>query len=248
MFHKMFLTIARRTHVNVSDSNFAIQIGTEFRTGDLMSRKLTLILLLILSGVAGNAQTWAQAPRTFTINIPESKVEFFVGSSAGDVNGVFKTWTGNLSQATPGVPESATLNLDVTAASMSTGSGLKDKMVKGKDFFYVQEFPDVTFKSSKVIPSGDPNKFQVQGDFTLRGVTKPVVLQVTLDRDNKGGGEIYADLSFDRRDFGMTKSVPFVRVGDSVRVRVDLCIAPAPVAAASERYSWSRLVRVTVNR
>jgi polyisoprenoid-binding protein YceI len=194
-----------------------------------------------------SAQTPARTGREFTINVPESKVKFFVGSSAGDVNGVFKTWTGKLSQATAGVPESATLSLEVTADSMSTGSGLKDKMVKGKDFFYVQDFPTVSFTSTKVIPSDDPNKFQVQGDFTLRGVTKPVVLQVTLDRDSKGGGEVYGDLSFDRREFGMTKSVPFVRVGDSVRVRLDLSIAPTPGAASTERYSWAKLVRVTVN-
>ena len=212
-----------------------------------MTRRLTLIVLLILCGVVSNAQTPAQTERNFTINVPESKVEFFVGSTAGDVNGVFKTWTGKLSQATAGVPESATLGLEVTADSMSTGSGLKDRMVKGKDFFYVQDFPTVSFASTKVIPSDDPNKFQVQGNFTLRGVTKPVVLQVTLDRDGKGGGQVYADLSFDRREFGMTKSVPFVRVSDSVRVRVDLYVAPTPVAAATERYSWAKLVRITVN-
>jgi len=234
-------------HAHTFKSIFATSIWTDFRTGGFMSRKLMLILFLILSGVALNAQTPAKNGRNFTINVPESKVEFFVGSSAGDVNGVFKIWTGKLSQATPGVPESATLSLDVTAASMSTGSGLKDKMVKGKDFFYVKDFPTVTFTSSKVIPSSDPNKFQVQGNFTLRGVTKPVVLQVTLDRDNKGGGQVYADLSFDRRDFGMTKSVPFVRVSDSVRVRVDLYVAPTPVAAATERYSWAKLIRIRIN-
>lgn len=206
-----------------------------------------MLLLLCLSGAGLKAQTPAKAGRNFTINIPESKVEFFVGSSDGDVNGVFKAWTGELSQATAGVPESATLSLKVTADSMSTGSGLKDRMVKGKDFFYVKDFPTVTFTSTKVIPSSDPNKFQVQGDFTLRGVTKPVVLQVTLDRDNKGGGQVYADLSFDRRDFGMTKSVPFVRVSDSVRVRVDLYVSPTPVAAATERYSWAKLIRITIN-
>jgi polyisoprenoid-binding protein YceI len=212
-----------------------------------MNRKWTLALFMIFYGIALNAQMPAKSGREFTINVPESKVEFFVGSSAGDVNGVFKTWTGKLHQATPGVPESATLSLEVTAASMSTGSGLKDKMVKGKDFFYAKDFPTVTFTSSKVIPSSDSNKFQVQGDFTLRGVTKPVVLQVTLDRDSKGGGQVYADLSFDRRDFGMTKSVPFVRVSDSVRVRVDLDVAPTPVSATTEKYSWAKLVRITVN-
>jgi polyisoprenoid-binding protein YceI len=214
--------------------------------GGFMKTIVTLIVLLFLSGVASNGQTSAQTGRDFSINVPESKVEFFVGSSAGDVNGVFKSWSGKLSQAATGVPDSATLSLNVTAASMSTGSGLKDKMVKGKDFFYVQDFPTVSFISTKVVPSGDPNSFKVQGNFTLRGVTRPVVLQVTLNRDGKGGGQIYADLSFDRREFGMTKSVPFVRVSDSVRVRLDLSVAPTPVAAADERYSWAKLIRIRV--
>jgi polyisoprenoid-binding protein YceI len=111
---------------------------------------------------------------------------------------------------------------------MTTGSGMKDKMVKGKDFFFVKNYPTVRLTSTKVIPSSDPNKFQVQADFTLHGVTKPVTLQVTLDRDSKGGGQIYGDLSFDRRDFGMTHSVPFVRVSDSVRVRLDLYVMEKP--------------------
>src|SRR5258708_1388672 len=177
---------------------FALSIRREFKRGGFMNRKLILGLFLIFSGIALHAQTPAKSGREFTINVPESNVAFFVGSSVGDVNGVFKTWTGKLHQAIPGVPETATLSLEVTAASMTTGSGLKDKMVKGKDFFFVKDFPTVSFTSTKVVPSGDPNEFQIQGDFTLRGVTKPVVLQLTLDRDGKGRGQIHADLAFDR--------------------------------------------------
>jgi polyisoprenoid-binding protein YceI len=116
----------------------------------------------------------------------------------------------------------------VSTVNMTTGSGTKDKMIKGKDFFYVEKFPSITFTSTKTVPSSDPNKFQAEGDFTMRGVTKPVVLQVTLARDSKGGGQIYADLSFDRRDFGMTKNIPFARISDSVRVRMDLYVDPKP--------------------
>src|SRR4029077_2472394 len=163
--------IARKMYTQSYKSICARRTWTNSRIGGFMSGRLTLILFLILSGVALSAQTPAKTGRDFTINIPESKVEFFVGSSAGDVNGVFKPWPEKLRQAAPGVPESATLSLEVTAASMSTGSGLKDKVVKGKDFFYVQDFPSVSFNSTKVIPSDDPNKFQVEGNFTLRGVT-----------------------------------------------------------------------------
>jgi polyisoprenoid-binding protein YceI len=237
----------RVTHACLNHSSLcACEAPTE--KGGFMTRRVMLILFLILSGVASKDQTAAQTGRDFTINVPDGKVEFFVGSSAGDVNGVFKTWTGKLSEASAGVPESASLNLNVTAASMSTGSGLKDKMVKGRDFFYVQDFPRVSFLSTKVISSGDSNKFQVQGNFTLRGVTKTVVLQVTLDRYGKGGGQVYGDLSFDRWDFGMAKSVPFVGVSDSVRVRMDLHLAPTADAAVTERYSWAKVIRIRVDR
>lgn len=195
-----------------------------------MRRTLTMTLVLILSGIPLGTQTPGKPAREFTIDVPESRIEFFVASSAGDVNGTFKSWTGKFNVANPSVPESATLSLEISAPSMTTGDGAKDKMIKGKDFFYAKEYPTVSFTSTKVIPSSDPNKFQVQGDFTLRGVTKSVTLQVTLDRDHKGGGQIYADLSFDRRDFGMTHSVPLVRVGDSVRVRLDLYVVAKAVA------------------
>jgi polyisoprenoid-binding protein YceI len=199
-----------------------------------MKNTFAITLFLLCSVLPVQAQTYANAERKFTIDVPGSKVEFFVGSSAGDVSGSFNSWNGNLRVATPGVPESATLSLDISAASMTTGSGIKDRMIKGEDFFYVENYPSVSFASTNVIPSGDPNKFEVQGNFTLRGVTKPVVLQVTLDRDNLGGGQIFADLSFDRRDFGMTQNIPFVRVAHSVSVRVNLHVLRKPVEAVIE--------------
>jgi polyisoprenoid-binding protein YceI len=191
-----------------------------------MKRILAMILFLIFSGVLGDAQTPGKAAKQYAIDVPESRVEFYVSSSDGEVYGTFASWTGQLKMGAPGHPEVATLDIDVSTPSMTTGSGMKNNIIKGKDFFYVEKYPSITFTSTKVIPSGDPNKFQVQGDFTLRGVTKPVTLQVTLDRDTKGGGQIYADLSFDRRDFDMTKNMWFVRVGDSVRVRMDLYVVP----------------------
>jgi polyisoprenoid-binding protein YceI len=186
-----------------------------------MKKILAMTLLLLCSGTSLYAQTSTKPGREFVIDVPNSKVEFFVGSS-GDVNGVFGSWNGRLYVATPGVPDTATLSLDISTASMTTGSGIKDKMVKGPRFFYVDNYPTVSFASTSVVTSGDPNKFQLQGNLTLLGVTKPVVFQVTLDRNGSGGGQIFADLSFDRRDFGMTQNVPLVRVDHSVTVRVNL--------------------------
>jgi polyisoprenoid-binding protein YceI len=196
-------------------------------------KQLTIVLALAWSSIALHAQLPATAMQ-YSINMPESRVEFYVSSTVGDVNGTFKSWKGELKVATPGVAESASMDLQISAASMTTGSGAKDKVVKGEDFFYVAKYPEITFTSTKVIPSNNPNQFQVQGEFTLRGITKPVTLQVTLDRDGKGGGQIYGDLSFDRRDFGMTRNMMFVRVGDSVRVRLDIDVIAKPIAVAAK--------------
>jgi polyisoprenoid-binding protein YceI len=191
-----------------------------------MKMFLTMTLLLLCSVIPVQAQAPTTPARGFIIDVPNSKVQFFVGSSAGDVNGVFSSWTGQLSLATPGVPESAHLSLEIAAASMTTGSRVKDKMVKGPKFFSVEQYPTITFSSTKVIPSSDPNQFQMQGDLTLLGISKPVTFQLTLDRDGKGGGHISADLYFDRRIFGMNQNVPLVRVDHSVRVKVDLRVLP----------------------
>src|ERR1039457_354640 len=205
-----------------------------------MKRVLAMTLLLLCCGAPSYAQTPAQPGREFVIDVPNSKVEFFVGSSAGEVNGVFGSWNGRLYVATPGVPETATLYLEISAASMTTGSGVKDKMVKGPRFFSVNNYPTVSFASTSSTTSGDPNKFQLQGNLTLLGVTKPVTFQVTLDRNGNGGGQIYADLAFDRRDFGMTQNVPLVRVDHSVTVRVNLRVQAKPdQAAAAPRYRTS---------
>ena len=199
-----------------------------------MKKILTATLILICSIIPTFAHAQAQPGREFAIDVPNSKVEFFVGSSAGDVNGVFATWTGRLYVATPGVPETATLNLQISASSMTTGSSIKDGMVKGKRFFAVDTYPTVSFTSTSVTTTGDPNKFSLQGNLTLLGVTKPVTFNVTLDRNGQGGGQILADMAFDRRDFGMTQNVPFVRVDHSVEVKVNLHVQakpnPAPAA------------------
>ncbi|MGA8233607.1 MAG: YceI family protein [Candidatus Acidiferrales bacterium] len=196
-----------------------------------MKQMVTIGLFLISSGILTSANGPAKPTDEYSIDILRSKIEFFVASSAGDVNGTFKSWKGTFGVATPGVPESATLKLEISAPSLTTGSRIKDKMVKGKDFFYVHSYPTIDFVSTKVIPSGDPDNFRAQGNFTLRGVTKPVTLRVDLDPNRNGGGRIYANLSFDRRNFGMTKNVPFIRVSDSVRVRLELFIVAKPAAA-----------------
>ena len=98
---------------------------------------------------------------------------------------------------------------------------MKDGKLKSKDFFHADQDPLITFLSKKIVQTG-PTTFDVQGDFTIRGATKPQTLTLTVSGAGTGSGEIHGTMVFDRKGYGMNKGIPFVRIGDSVDVTVDL--------------------------
>ena len=107
------------------------------------------------------------------------------------------------------------------AASVNTGSGMKDGKLKSKDFFDVENNPLITFHSTKVVQTG-PNTLDFTGDFTIRGVTKSEKLTFTITGKGTGAGEIQGTMAFDRKDYGMNSGIPFIKIADRVEVIVDL--------------------------
>jgi polyisoprenoid-binding protein YceI len=136
------------------------------------------------------------------------------------INGTFDKWDAALTFTSTDVT-TGVLNIKVQADSINTGSGMKDDELKGKDFFDVKEDPSITFLSKKIVQTG-PNTFDVQGDFTIRGASKPETLTLTVSGEGTGSGEIHGTMAFDRKDYGMTKNIPFVKIADTVEVTVDL--------------------------
>ncbi len=76
-----------------------------------------------------------------------------------------------------------------------------------------------TFDSRKVVQTG-PDTFDVQGDFTIRGVTKPETLTLTVSGKGTGTGAIKGTLAFDRKDYGMNSGIPFIKIANRVEVTV----------------------------
>jgi polyisoprenoid-binding protein YceI len=113
------------------------------------------------------------------------------------------------------------LNVQIQAASVNTGSGMKDGKLKSKDFFDVEKDPLITFQSTKVVQTG-PTSFDVPGTFTIRGVSKPETLTLTIDGKGTGSGAIKGTMAFDRKEFGMNSGIPFIKIADRVEVTVDL--------------------------
>ncbi len=160
-----------------------------------------------------------------------SKIEFHASSTFAKVVGVFHSWDANMKMPADKFAD-ASLVLDIEAASVSTGSGLRDKEVKGKNFFAVQEHPRIRFTSKAITADSGLSKFHMDGELTIRGITQSVPVSITLLRQDDGHEWIDGSFSFNRRDFGMTHNLPFDKIANTVLVQfhLDTVNGIAPVA------------------
>lgn len=120
-------------------------------------------------------------------------------------------------------PANSSVQVTLPLANLDTHVSALDEHLKKPDFFDAAKYPVVTFKSTRVEPLGG-NKFKVTGDLTVHGVTKPVVLDATL---NKAGMQpmlkvpaigFDATATIKRSDFGVGAYVP--NVSDEVQIRI----------------------------
>lgn len=171
------------------------------------------------------------APETYTLDPTHTYPHFAV-----DHLGVSTMW-GRFGKTTgkfmiDRAAKKASIELVVETASIDTGDNVRgsrprarDEHLRTADFFNVQEFPQMTFKSANVKFAGD-NPSEIDGQLTLLGVTKPLVLKVDrwVCKDNPNskkpmcGGN--ASGTFKRSDFGMKYAVP--NVGDEIRLFVEV--------------------------
>lgn len=179
---------------------------------------MRLTILFLLASVVFPSLSRAQAP-VFEIATGESSVKFDVEASVA-IKGVFDKWEATLTFTSPDV-STGVLDIKIQAASVDTGSGMKNGKLKSKDFFDVDHSPLITFHSTKIVQTG-ASTFEVDGDFTVRGVTKPEKLTLTLSRSGDRSGEIKGIMAFDRKDYGMNKGIPFVTIANRVEVNVSL--------------------------
>jgi polyisoprenoid-binding protein YceI len=130
------------------------------------------------------------------------------------IKGTFSKWDATLTFTSPDVT-TAVLDIKIQADSVDTGSGVKNGKLKGEDFFDTDHNPLITFKSTKVVQTG-PNTFAVQGTFTVCGLSKPETLNLTVSGKGTGTGDIKGIMAFDRKDYGMNKGIPLVKIADRV--------------------------------
>ncbi len=121
----------------------------------------------------------------------------------------------------------STIEVTVKVDSIDTANADRDKHLKNDDFFAAKQFPKITFKSTKIATTG-PDRYDVTGDLTLHGVTKPVTaaMVITGVGHNKHfkkdliGAE--ATFKIKRTDYGMDKMVGNEGVGDEVEITIGI--------------------------
>jgi len=149
----------------------------------------------------------------------KSTIKFGVKASV-PIEGTFDKWDATLTFKSRDA-ESGVLDVKIEAASVNTGSGLKDGKLKGKDFFNAEHDPYITFHSTNITQTS-PTTFDVPGTFTIRGVSKPETLIFNVTGKGTGAGTIQGTMAFDRKDYGMNSGIPFIKIADRVEVSVDL--------------------------
>lgn len=185
---------------------------------------MSLRPILGLALAVGSAASAAAAPIAWTIDPNHTAAHFsvrhlMVSNVRGEFGGVHGTVTFDDADPTKGAIEAT-----IDATTINTRVEGRDKDLKGPGFFEVDRYPTITFKSTAVRPAGE-NRFSVDGDLTIHGVTKPVTLAVEATpavKDAKGnerrGAEATTKLS--RKDFGVSADPTIV--GDEVQITIDL--------------------------
>jgi polyisoprenoid-binding protein YceI len=194
------------------------RIGGKADLATVRTHKSPMAVLWLVVFCLFPSASRAQVP-VYEVTPVESTINFGVDSSV-PMKGTFEKWNASMKFSTTDV-RSGVLEIEIQADSVNTGSGLKNNKLKSKDFFDVKDSPTITFKSTKVVQTG-PSTFNLEGDFTIRGVTKTEKLTLTDNGKGSASGSIDGIMAFDRKDYGMNKNIPFVRIANRVEVNVSL--------------------------
>lgn len=158
--------------------------------------------------MTGSTINQSAATTTWTLDPAHTLVEFAAKHlMITTVKGRFTDVSGTINM-NDADPAASSVKAVIKAGSIDTRTDQRDTHLKSADFLEVERYPDITFASTKVEPTGE-GRFRIAGDLTIHGVTKQVVLEMTDDgrtKDPWGGvrAGFSATTRIDRRDFGLT--------------------------------------------
>jgi polyisoprenoid-binding protein YceI len=181
--------------------------------------------------------TQVPAVGTYAIDTAHSTVEFVARHMmVSKVRGRFGEFSGAITIAED--PDQSHVEVTIDAGSISTGNPDRDGHLRSSDFFDVESHPTIEFRSTKVEHAGD-ERWKVQGDLAMHGVTRPVVLDVEFNGAsptpwNTTAIGFTASTEVDREAWGLGWNAALETGGVVVgkRVRIELEVEANPVADA----------------
>jgi polyisoprenoid-binding protein YceI len=164
---------------------------------------------------------------TWAIDPVHSSIGFLVRHlMVSKVRGNFGKFSGAIVVAEDGTPS---VSADIAVDSINTGNEQRDAHIKSADFFEVEKYPTATFTSTGVRADGDD--YVLDGEFTLKGVTRPISLSLEFNGVNPGMGQgevagFDASVVLNRKDFGIDIDMPLETggtvVGDKVTITLEI--------------------------
>lgn len=193
----------------------------------MMNRLSLALLVALLTASASFAQTWG-------IDVAHSQIGFSVKHMViSNVSGKFTDFDGTIAFDGKNLA-AGTVEFTVQAKSITTDNERRDGHLQSPDFFAVDSFPTLTFKSKK-ITAGPDNSFKMTGDLTMRGVTKEVTFDCTFNGTVEAFGGTRAGFTatgtINRQDFGVSWSKALdnggLVVSNEVKVNIELEVVKA---------------------
>ncbi len=183
--------------------------------------------LLSLVAIAGLLTASAAKAEDYGFDKAHTHVGFSVKHILSKVDGEFKDYDGSLSFDAKD-PSKDKINVTIQTNSISTDNDMRDHHLQSPDFFDAVKYPVITFKSTQVT-AGTGDQYQVAGNLTIHGVTKPVTLAVEyLGSDKMMGADIVgfsATTTIDRRDFGLVWGQDKLTAAGNLMVANDVTIS-----------------------
>lgn len=189
-----------------------------------MFKRISLTALVVVAfAIAAQAQTWS-------VDHAHSKISFTVKHLVlTNVYGQFKDFEGTVAFDGTNV-DKASADFTIQATSINTDNEKRDGHLRSADFFEVEKYPTITFKSKKII-KGEGSKFQLVGDLTIKDVTKEVTFEcefagILPGKDGADKAGFSAHTTINRQDYHVSWSRALdnggLVAGDDIKIAVDL--------------------------
>lgn len=191
-----------------------------------MKRTLFAVLLITVTALAAG-------PRPHLIDKAHSQINFIAEAKFISAHGHFDKWEAEVT-LDPQKVEDSTLKITIDAASINTRIQMRDNHLRSKDFFSVEQYPQITFVSKKISKVAE-KKFKVLGDLTLRGVTKEIEIPVDQVFYENNRGRFRSEFQINRRDFGMTYQSNLNPIEDMVKVQFDINVLDKEAVEKSQK-------------